>query len=440
MRPRFRARAAAVAAVTTLVVWGFVQSHVYSPSAPSSQRVVLIPAHPFYGHHELCGSGAFLVEYARVHALALNASPAGPLLVSISVEAGLGDRIIGVMSEFYWALLSRRALLLTAYADGTLPRWDYAVDPVLFDWRAEESAFPQKLTAPLHYTYVGMRGWPGPRAYARGVADPARDAMVYQINGGDHIYEGEDLSQYTGAVRGAARERLFVASNRGGVVRLFSNPHHAGWLSGRATGAGLLRENAWACGFRALFSPGSAVLREYGAVFERLRAYRGRCVAVNVRAGDAFLSGEASMTNLTEQHEAYFSCAKRAAREAFDGGVESVPWYVTSDSPDLRRLALERWGPSTVVTDPVTRYVHGDCLHHGHPCTPDLQRLSIVHAFGQLFAATLCSAHVFSGGSGFGRSAAFATPATAAYVMEVEGLADCTRLRLDALAELGARN
>ena len=150
MRPRFRARAAAGAAVTALVVWGFLQSPVYLPSVPSSQRVVLIPDHPFYGHHDLCGSGAWLLEYARVHTLALNASPAGPLLVSISVEAGLGDRIIGIMSEFYWAVISRRALLLTTYADGTLPRWDYAVDPVFFDWRAEEAAFPQKLTAPLH--------------------------------------------------------------------------------------------------------------------------------------------------------------------------------------------------------------------------------------------------------------------------------------------------
>lgn len=438
MRPRLRLYSVAVAALTVLALLGFQLVSTQVLGRAANPRVSLLPAHPFFGHHDLCGSGAWLIEYAHLHSVARNSTPAAPLLVSVSVEAGLGDRIIGVMSEFFWAVLARRALLLTTYSDGTLPRWDYAVEPVLFDWRAEESAFPPTLTAPLHYTYLGMRGWPGPRAYGRGVADCARDAMAYQVNGGDGVFATEDLSKYTGATGGAARERLFVASNRGGVVRLFTNPHHAAWLTGMPPdGAGLTIESAWACGFRALFAPTPAVLEAYGAIFKRLRALGGRCVAVNVRAGDAFLAGVAGMANLSAAHEAYFSCAERAA---LDGGLAGAPWYVTSDSPDLRRLALARWGVARVVTDPVTRYVHGDCLHHGHPCEPALQRESIVHAFGQLYAATLCDVHVFSGGSGFGRSAAFAAPATAAYVMEVEGVADCSRMDMGALAALGAGN
>lgn len=430
------------------------------PSTNTTHSHAGLLPHPFYGFHNLCGSGEWLLDYASLHEAAaarrnstnVSGPPgsrgrAGPLLVSVSVEAGLGDRIIGVMSEFFWAVLSGRALLLTSYADGTLPRWEDAVEPVLFDWRAEETEFPVALTAPLHYTYRGARGWGGQRT-PDGPVDSTRDAIAYLVNGGSHVFASEDMARYSGLKEGG-RHRLFVSSNRGGVVALFRNPHHASWLTQTAS---LAPHTAWACGFRALFAPAPAVLRDYGPTLDRLRSLQGRCIAVNVRAGDAFLSGVLIMSNISEQHAAYFACAERAERSLIEterAGADAaaydqapVPWYVTSDSPELRRLVQQRWGASRIITDPVTRYVHGDCRGHGHPCTPELETAAIVHAVGQLYAASLCATHVFSGGSGFGRSAAFASPATGAYVMEAEadGVASCARMSLTDLAKLGAGN
>ena len=432
-----------------------------NPSTNSTHRLadLLIVPHPFYGHHKLCGSGEWIYHYASLHAVASarrsstnvsgsgTSGRAGPLLVSVSVEAGLGDRIIGVLSEFFWAVLSGRALLLTSYADGTLPRWDEAVEPVLFNWRAEETEFPVALTAPLHYTYRGARGWGGQRT-PDGPINSSLDAIAYLVNGGSHVFASEDMARFSGLKRGG-RDRLFVSSNRGGVVALFRNPHHASWLTQTA---GLTPDTAWACGFRALFAPAPAVLRAYGRTFDRLRSLRGRCIAANVRAGDAYLSGSLVMSNISDTHAAYFACAERAERSLVetertgsDADAQEqppVPWYVTSDSPELRRLVQQHWGTSRIITDPVTRYVHGDCRGHGHPCTPELETAAIVHAFGQLYAASLCATHVFSGGSGFGRSAAFAAPAAGAYVMEAEadGVASCARLSLTELAKLGAGN
>lgn len=390
-----------------------------------------LPPHPFYGRHPLCGDGAWLDAYRRVHA----ASKRSRVLVSVGVEAGLGDRLLGVMSEFFWAVLSDRAFLLTTYADGTLPRWDAAVEPALFDWRAEESDFPESLTAPLHYTYRGDRGFGGDRSYGPGV-DAARDAQFYMVNRNREVFGKENMSAFGGFIGGpgAGRERLFVSSNRGGVALLFENLHHADWMR---RVAGLTPSTAWACGWRALFAPGPVVLATYARIFEQLRRLGGRCVSVNVRAGDEILAGRAGIGSLSPSHEAVFECAAKASA-ALSGGAPGavVPWYLTSDSPDLRRLALERWGPAQVITDPTARYVHGDCLHHRHPCTPDLQNASIVHAFGQLYATTLCSAHIFDTSSSFGRAAAFATPGAALYTFNFRG--QCSLQTIEAVSAAGA--
>lgn len=407
------------------------------PATFGSRDLVAFPApvsplrpHPFYGQHSLCGDGAWLDAYSRVHAAARRSR----VLVSIGVEAGLGDRLLGVMSEFFWAVLSGRALLLTTYADGTLPRWEAAVEPTLFDWRAAESDFPSSLTTPLHYTYRGDRGFGGDRSYGPGV-DTSRDAQFYMVNRNREVFGRENMSSFGGLVggAGAGRERLFVSSNRGGVALLFGNPHHADWMR---RVAGLTPSTAWACGWRALFAPGPVILATYARVFEQLRRLDGRCVSVNVRAGDEILAGRAGIGALSPGHEAVFACAANASAALSGGGSDVVPWYLTSDSPDLRRLALERWGPAQVITDPTARYVHGDCLHHRHPCTPDLQDASIVHAFGQLFATTLCSAHIFDTSSSFGRAAAFATPGAALYTFNFKG--QCSLQTIEAVSAAGA--
>ena len=390
--------------------------------------------HPFYGVHDLCGDSAWLRAYADVHAAARRSR----VLVSVGVEAGLGDRLLGVMSEFFWAVLSGRALLLTTYSDGSLPRWQDAVDPVMFDWRAEEAEFPSSLTLPLHYTYQGERGFGGNRGYGPDV-DPARDAQYYMVNRGREAFLQENLTTFAGRRGAQGRERLFVSSNRGGVVALFDNPHHSAWMREVAH---LTPSTAWPCGWRALFTPNAALLGTYSSIFSRLRPLSGRCVSVNVRAGDSFLAGREGFAALTPQHEAVFACAAKAsaamgaAAGSDSGGV--VPWYLTSDSPDLRRLALERWGAVQVITDPDARYVHGDCKHHGHPCTPELQNASIIHSFGQVFAASLCKAHIFDTSSSFGRVAAFATPGAELYTFNFRG--HCSLQPVEAIAAVAAGN
>jgi len=166
------------------------------------------------------------------------------------------------------------------------------------------------------------------------------------------------------------------------------------------------------------FSLRSPFLHCTSQSFSRLRKLNGRCVSVNIRAGDEVLAGRETIGALSPTHEAYFECAMKASKDALN---VSMPWYVTSDSPDLRRLVLQRWGDQQVITDPVTHYVHGDCKHHRHPCTPELEKAAILHAFGQLYAMTLCNTHIFDVSSSFSRSAAFATPSATMYTFNFRG-------------------
>ena len=107
---------------------------------------------PFYRDSDgLCGNGKWLSDYATVH----KTQRSKRVLVSVGVNAGIGDRLSGTVSEFFWAVITQRAFVVTSYADGTIPRWDVAVRPPPggIDWHGEETEWPLNLSETLHYLY-----------------------------------------------------------------------------------------------------------------------------------------------------------------------------------------------------------------------------------------------------------------------------------------------
>jgi len=113
--------------------------------------------------------------------------------------------------------------------------------------------------------------------------------------------------------------------------------------------------------FRSMFEPSEAVYDAYGPLFDRLRAFKGRCISLTIRMGDEYLgSSKGAPAVAFDQVEPYFSCAQNAtrdilARELVNGAAEysedSVPWFVNSDSVEVRRYALQRWGSQKVITN-----------------------------------------------------------------------------------------
>jgi hypothetical protein len=228
---------------------------------------------------------------------------------------------------------------------------------------------------------------------------------------------------------------LFVASNRGRIVRLFDNPYHRSQLFQM----GLRPEIAPKCAFHFLFSPNDDVKKAMSREFSILKSNDILKISVNIRVGDPVFDPEYDeRTTKLELYEHYFSCASKI--ESFARlPNQRVIWYVTSDSLRLRQLAKQKYGEK-ILTEENLRYVHGDCGHskakrYGN-CTKASQDYSIRLSAGQIYAMSMCDYHVVTFVSGFGRFAAFLSNNYHNTYQILNGNRSCTQFDYDSLETL----
>ena len=170
------------------------------------------------------GCGHWQENYMELHRKILAGDLPPRYLVSIPVQDGLADRVTGIISEFYFALLTGRAFQITN-ARQKMPSFQSAFDAPYINWTRHLDD-PEILVEHLRYTYKGQRGYIGPRHYPdTGEVDLQKYGSIYIVNfeePGTRFFARDDL----GKVRDDNITTLFMASNRGRVVGLFDNPFH----------------------------------------------------------------------------------------------------------------------------------------------------------------------------------------------------------------------
>jgi hypothetical protein len=349
-----------------------------------------------------CGT-AWQAPYAALHARIVSGAAPQRTLVSVAVEAGVADRLSGLVSQFLFALLSGRALQCATY--GNLPPWEAAYVSPHLDMRPP--ALSAAVLEPLKFTYRGVRGYDGPREYApdSGV-DPARYYPLYLTNDyglrARDMFHAQDLARAPEGHEGVPT--ILSASNRGKSYAVFDNPHHSAQLQAM----GLTPDNAFACVHRFLFALGPRtcddVCREHARILDAAGAADTLRIAIHVRSGDAAFA-EGDVPAPWQQAEAHFSCAEEiAATRAAPN--QSVLFYFNSDSLSLRRQAVERYG-ARLLTDLRAGAGQTDCAFHGG-C--DSVNASFRLAVAQLDLFARADVHVVSIGSGYGAMGAWLAP------------------------------
>jgi hypothetical protein len=344
------------------------------------------------------GCGTWQETYIERHRAILNGNLPPRYLVSVSVEAGLADRLTGTLTEFFFALFTDRAFQIITY--GTLPRFEAAFLSPHINW--SRPVDNDTLISNLKYTYRGARGYVGDRSYGSNV-DTRLYWPVYLINDeeANAFFLSSNISKYP--IDHDNVSTIFVASNRGRIVRLFDNPYHRSQL----LRMGLRPETAVKCAFNFLFSPTDGVRTAMSKEFSILQSIDVLKISINIRVGDSVFDPNNDANTALSTFESYFSCASTI--ESFARlPNQRVIWYVTSDSLHLRQLVKQRYGEK-ILTQEKLQYVHGDCgdsnsKRHGN-CTKQSQDFSIQMSVGQIYAMSMCDYHVVSVVSGFGRFA-----------------------------------
>lgn len=393
-----------------------------------------------------CGSSDWKNAYALVHrrararsvrtkeTLAARHHHHQRLAVSVAVEAGLADRMIGTLSLFYYALFSDRALQLVTY--GHLPAFETALSPVErhVDWRLP-GGIDDELIDVLKHTYRGVRGYVGDRSYDRAVVDTSRFRPVYMVNDFDaadalfglkrtrstddnmqllhesnrNKHRHDESSSSHDDVHGDTPV-VILSSNRGRAFRLFESPQYRQKLFD----FGLRPETCIACAFHYLFRPNAQVEELYGDTFRRLADSSVLKIGIAVRVGDqVFGSGdeEQDESHLWSIAEPYFDCASQIESTRAQAG-QRVLIYLISESRKLRQLAKKRLGDK-ILTDTSTTYDHADDVQNrkstmsGPTSRKKALDLAMQHAVGNVLAFSMADFHVFKSESGFGRLGAW---------------------------------
>ena len=197
-------------------------------------------------YEEVCGWD-WQEDYIRLHRAIMSGERGGRYIVAIPVKAGMADMIHGYISAFLWAIISDRAFLIERVEhldDDTQRTIEFAYHPVYVNWTSpglprdsyECRLPPYPRECPSSWrrsrtTYFNGRN--GVRyQYVTEVNVPLDFDKKNLIDG----YKDDDL--------------LISASNRGGTIRIFDNPHHSDFLLNKLR---LTPQTAFPCLFHFLF-------------------------------------------------------------------------------------------------------------------------------------------------------------------------------------------
>lgn len=238
-------------------------------------------------------------------------------ILTVELAAGLTDNIVGIITAFFYAVLSDRAFQMLTHSD--LPDFRDAYDYPHIDLTRRPDQDTQHLTQPLHHTYTGSREY-GPEV------DASLHASAYLINANgenDKVFGSQDLRQWPS---GGKAETVFLGSNRGRVIKLFSNPHHSQQLYDM----GLRPDTIFACGFQYLFQPNKIVKSLFQHYMSELQASSAALrIGVNIRAGDGVFAGHTVGEDIATD---YISCAVEVENTR-KGANQSVVWSASSCQP-----------------------------------------------------------------------------------------------------------
>jgi hypothetical protein len=369
-----------------------------------------------------CNTSPFIQKYSQLHSRIIAGEAPARYLVSVAPETGMAERLTGLVTQFYLALLSRRALTAFHPDPDAVPPFAAVCDYPLFNW-THPQPLPRPVYAPLlsdeYSTYAERRD------AAQGMQQlPVPFDQEYQlfqfVNATAPMLSwlaSSNLSAWPAEHPELAH--AVVASNRGATWKLADNPYHTDdfWRMG------LRPEEAFMCGFWALCRPNEQVQRLYARdVWGPLADPHSLKIGIQVRFGDEVLNTDDEraddpkyVSSLMSLATPFFECAA-AIESAFSVPGQQVVWYLLSDSGEFRRAAKDKFGDKLLTDTELTaahsscrantgRATRGEVLRDG-ACSPEHTQRVMQHSLGSMLALSLTDFHIMTKASQLGRLAA----------------------------------
>ncbi|BGP43573.1 hypothetical protein JCM10449v2_007614 [Rhodotorula kratochvilovae] len=306
------------------------------------------------GHAGKCRGAKWLGDYEKMHAEMLEGKRE-PKFISYHCEqgincGGLGDRLLGMTSAFFFGLVTQRAFLaewqspvpLDVVFDSPHVNWShssYTADqhPVLGQKRLASSAAELDI---IHFDRLSVDATFGTVSWNPKIGRKPTPGFERR----DMAYQAPWIKFYT---------------NRGMIYRSFKYKH----LQKSLDRLGLQPTTAFACISEYLFKPKPPALdliTQYTSVLALPTVFS---VGIHIRTGDQSMRDpEYDRVNTVKRHVSFFRCARELG-ETYARKDQRVVFYLVTDSAHLKRDAQRVLGNKLVTTDMVPQHVHQKSGH-----------------------------------------------------------------------------
>jgi hypothetical protein len=335
-------------------------------------------------------------DYMQLHAEVVGGKLPQRHLMSIAFRGGIADRLAGLITQFWHAVLTRRAFSTATY--GTLPGWEAVCSSPFVNWTVPATTVPSGV---FEFAYKSIPGHSADNLTLPPEMTASKYQILHAINEVE-FYSGSNLS----SLMEPDPEYILGACNRGRTYHLAHNPYYKQQLGD----FGVNPINMFMCGFFALCSPVDPIVDYYKTFWDVLSAPGTLRIGVQVRTGD-HVFGDGESDSIPEealaQGDSWFQCAQ-AIEDKFATPGQPVLWFLNSDSKQLRKAAKAKYG-AKLVTDDELSMTHPDCVINKdkQSCEQSAMDLSFQHSLGSILTFSMVDYHVISTHSGFGRLGAW---------------------------------
>ncbi|GAA6060365.1 hypothetical protein JCM10212_004549 [Sporobolomyces blumeae] len=306
------------------------------------------------GFEGKCQSSTWLDSYQKMHAEMLSGKRE-PKFISYHCEkgmncGGLGDRLLGMTSAFFFGLVTQRSFLgewqspipLDVVFDSPRVNWSYSSftsprHPVLGQASLVDASAELDI---IHFDRLAVDSTFGSTSWN------ARRGKQWTPG-----FEKRDIAY--------ASPWIKFFTNRGMIHRSFAYKH----LQKSLHRLGLAPATAFACINQYLFRPKPPALNliaEYTSVLALPSVFS---VGIHVRTGDRSMKdSEYDKTNTVKRHSQFFRCARELG-ETYAHPSQQVVYYLVTDSANLKQDARSVLGSKLVTTDMVPQHVHQKSGH-----------------------------------------------------------------------------
>ncbi|GAA5904303.1 hypothetical protein JCM8208_006830 [Rhodotorula glutinis] len=306
------------------------------------------------GHAGKCQGSNWLEKYETMHAEMLEGKR-DPKFISYHCEqgincGGLGDRLLGMTSAFFFGLITQRAFLaewqspvpLDVIFDSPHVNWSHSSftadrHPVLGQKRLASSAADLDI---IHFDRLSVDATFGTVSWNPKIGRKPTPGFERR----DLAYQSPWIKMYT---------------NRGMIYRSFKYKH----LQKSIDRLGLEPTTAFACISQYLFKPKPPALdliTQYTSVLALPTVFS---VGIHVRTGDQSMRDpEYDKVNTVKRHVSFFRCARELG-ETYARKDQRVVFYLVTDSAHLKHDAQRVLGNKLVTTDMVPQHVHQKSGH-----------------------------------------------------------------------------